>query len=55
MPVAMEDPNKALFLSLLIKDLSRIDLRDIGNFAPLKFQYVDAVAGVNRFFFQPGG
>lgn len=54
MPVAMEDPNKALFLSLLIKDLSRIDLRDIGNFAPLKFQYVDAVAGVNRFFFQPG-
>jgi len=54
MEVAIEDPNKALFLSLLIKDLSRIDLRDIGNFAPLKFQYVDAVAGVNRFFFQPG-
>lgn len=49
------DPNKALFLSLLIKDLARVDLRDIGNFAPLKFQYVDAVAGVNRFFFQPGG
>lgn len=53
-PVAIEDPNKALFLSLLIKDLARVDLRDIGNFAPLKFQYVDAVAGVNRFFFQPG-
>jgi len=52
--VAIEDPNKALFLALLIKDLARIDLRDIGNFAPLKFQYVDAVAGVNRFFFQPG-
>ncbi|MEM5861307.1 MAG: SNF2-related protein [Candidatus Aenigmatarchaeota archaeon] len=55
LPVAIEDPNKALFLSLLIKDLARIDLRDIGNFAPLRFQYVDAVAGVNRFFFQPGG
>lgn len=54
-PVSIEDPNKALFLSLLIKDLARVDLRDIGNFAPLKFQYVDAVAGVNRFFFQPGG
>ena len=54
-PVSIEDPNKALFLSLLIKDLARIDLRDIGNFAPLKFQYVDAVAGINRFFFQPGG
>lgn len=27
----------------------------MGNFTPLKFQYVDAVAGVNRFFFQPGG
>jgi SNF2 family DNA or RNA helicase len=54
LPVA-EDPNKALFLSLLIKDLARVNLRDIGNFAPLKFQYVDAVAGVNRFFFQPGG
>ena len=53
-PVAIEDPNKALFLSLLIKDLARVDLRDIGNFAPLKFQYVDAVSGVNRFFFQPG-
>lgn len=53
-PVTIEDPNKALFLSLLVKDLARIDLRDIGNFAPLKFQYVDAVAGVNRFFFQPG-
>ncbi len=39
---------------MLIKDLARVDLRDIGNFAPLKFQYVDAVAGVNRFFFQPG-
>ena len=51
----VEDPNKALFLSLLIKDLARVDLRDIGNFGPLKFQYVDAVAGVNRFFFQPGG
>ena len=49
------DPNQALFLSLLVKDLARIDLRDIGNFAPLKFQYVDAVAGVNRFFFQHGG
>lgn len=55
MPVSIEDPNKALFLSLLIKDLARVDLRDVGNFAPLKFQYVDAVAGVNRFFFQPGG
>uniref|UniRef100_A0A7C3Z213 Helicase n=1 Tax=candidate division WOR-3 bacterium TaxID=2052148 RepID=A0A7C3Z213_UNCW3 len=54
-PITIEDPNKALFLSLLIKDLARVDLRDIGNFAPLKFQYVDAVAGVNRFFFQPGG
>ena len=54
-PVSVEDPNRALFLSLLIKDLARVDLRDIGNFAPLKFQYVDAVAGVNRFFFQPGG
>ena len=54
-PVGVEDPNKALFLSLLIKDLARVDLRDIGNFAPLKFQYVDAVAGINRFFFQPGG
>lgn len=54
-PVTIEDPNKALFLSLLIKDLARVDLRDIGNFAPLKFQYVDAVAGINRFFFQPGG
>ena len=53
-PVTIEDPNKALFLSLLIKDLARIDLRDIGNFAPLKFQYVDAAASVNRFFFQPG-
>lgn len=53
-PAAIEDPNKALFLSLLVKDLARVDLRDIGNFAPLKFQYVDAVAGVNRFFFQPG-
>ncbi|MBC7189500.1 DEAD/DEAH box helicase family protein, partial [Candidatus Aerophobetes bacterium] len=53
-PVTTEDPNKALFLSLLIKDLARIDLRDIGNFAPLKFQYIDGVAGVNRFFFQPG-
>ena len=51
----IEDKNKALFLSLLIKDLARVDLRDIGNFAPLKFQYVDAVAGINRFFFQPGG
>jgi SNF2 family DNA or RNA helicase len=51
----IEDQNKALFLSLLIKDLARIDLRDIGNFVPLKFQYIDAVAGVNRFFFQPGG
>jgi len=50
----VEDPNKALFLSLLIRELARIDLRDIGNFAPLKFQYVDAVAGINRFFFQPG-
>jgi hypothetical protein len=50
----IEDQNKALFLSLLIKDLARIDLRDIGNFVPLKFQYIDAVAGVNRFFFQPG-
>jgi len=48
------DPNKALFLSLLIKDLARVDLRDIGNFAPLTFQYIDAVVGVNRFFFQPG-
>lgn len=54
-PVSVEDPNRALYLSLLIKDLARVDLRDIGNFAPLKFQYVDAVAGVNRFFFQPGG
>ena len=54
-PVSIEDPNKALFLSLLIRDLARVDLRDIGNFAPLKFQYVDAVAGINRFFFQPGG
>jgi SNF2 family DNA or RNA helicase len=53
-PITIEDPNKALFLSLLIKDLSRVDLRDIGNFAPLRFQYVDAVSGVNRFFFQPG-
>ena len=53
-PISIEDPNKALFFSLLLKDLSRVDLRDIGNFAPLKFQYVDAVAGVNRFFFQPG-
>jgi len=53
-PIAIEDPNKALFLSLLLKDLARVDLRDIGNFAPLKFQYIDAVAGVNRFFFQPG-
>ncbi|HDH43833.1 MAG TPA: hypothetical protein ENG66_00260, partial [Thermococcus sp.] len=53
--VSVEDPNKALFLGLLIKDLARVDLRDIGNFAPLKFQYVDAVAGINRFFFQPGG
>ncbi|MFH8108066.1 MAG: SNF2-related protein [Candidatus Aenigmatarchaeota archaeon] len=52
--VSIEDQNKALFLSLLIKDLARVDLKDIGNFAPLKFQYVDAVAGVNRFFFQPG-
>ncbi len=52
--VAIEDPNKALFFSLLIKDLARVDLRDIGNFAPLRFQYVDAVACVNRFFFQPG-
>jgi len=50
----IQDPNKALFLSLLIKDLSRVNLRDIGNFGPLKFQYIDAVAGVNRFFFQPG-
>jgi len=49
-----EDQNKALFLSLLIKDLARVDLRDIGNFVPLKFQYIDAVAGINRFFFQPG-
>lgn len=55
LPIEVEDPNKALFLSLLIKDLARVDLRDIGNFGPLKFQYVDAVAGVNRFFFQPGG
>jgi len=54
-PITIEDPNKALFLSLLVKDLSRVDLRDIGNFAPLRFQYVDAVSGVNRFFFQPGG
>ena len=54
LPIPVEDLNKALFLSLLIKDLARVDLRDIGNFAPLKFQYVDAVAGVNRFFFQPG-
>ncbi len=54
-PIAVEDPNKALFLSLLINDLARVDLRDIGNFGPLKFQYIDAVAGVNRFFFQPGG
>jgi len=53
--IAVEDPNKALFLSLLAKDLSRVNLRDIGNFAPLKFQYIDAVSGVNRFFFQPGG
>jgi len=53
--IAIEDPNKALFLSLLVKDLARVDLRDIGNFAPLRFQYIDAVAGVNRFFFQPGG
>ncbi|MCL0090167.1 SNF2-related protein [Dehalococcoidia bacterium] len=53
-PVAIEDPNKTLFLSLLVKDLARVDLRDIGNFAPLRFQYIDAVAGVNRFFFQPG-
>lgn len=52
--ISIEDPNKALFFSLLVKDLSRVDLRDIGNFAPLKFQYIDAVAGVNRFFFQPG-
>jgi SNF2 family DNA or RNA helicase len=50
-----EDPNKALFLSLVIKDLARVDLRDIGNFTPLRFQYVDAVSGVNRFFLQPGG
>jgi SNF2 family DNA or RNA helicase len=50
----IEDPNKALFLSLLIKDIARVDLRDIGNFTPLRFQYVDAVAGVNRFFLQPG-
>jgi len=54
-PVTIEDPNKALFLSLLIKDLARVDLRDIGNCAPLKFQYIDAVAGINRFFFQSGG
>ena len=54
-PVSIEDPNKALFLSLLVRDLARVDLRDVGNFAPLKFQYVDAVAGINRFFFQPGG
>jgi len=54
-PTSIKDPNKALFLSLLIRDLARVDLRDIGNFAPLKFQYVDAVAGINRFFFQPGG
>ena len=51
----VEDANKALFLSLLIRDLARVDLRDIGNFAPLKFQYIDAVAGINRFFFQSGG
>jgi SNF2 family DNA or RNA helicase/DNA-directed RNA polymerase subunit H (RpoH/RPB5) len=51
----IEDQNKALFLSLLIKDLARIDLRDIGNFVPLKFQYIDAVAGIHRFFLQPGG
>lgn len=54
LPRPTEDSNKALFLSLLIKDLARIDLRDIGNFAPLRFQYIDAVAGINRFFFQPG-
>ncbi|MEO0302132.1 MAG: SNF2-related protein [candidate division WOR-3 bacterium] len=53
-PIAIEDLNKALFLSLLVKDLARVDLRDIGNFAPLRFQYIDAVAGINRFFFQPG-
>jgi len=53
--IPIEDPNKALFLSLLAKDLARVDLKDIGNFAPLKFQYIDAVSGINRFFFQPGG
>ena len=53
-PVVMEEPNKKLFLSLLIKDLAKVDLRDIGNFASLKFQYVHAVSCVNRFFFQSG-
>jgi len=53
--IAIEDPNKALFMSLLARDLARVNLRDIGNFAPLKFQYIDAVSGINRFFFQPGG
>ena len=43
-----------LYDSLILEDLKRLDLKDIGNFVPFDFQVEDATALATRFLVHPG-
>lgn len=42
-----------LFVAAVLKDLARVALPDIGNFAPLEYQLQDATSLVNHYLLQP--
>lgn len=42
-----------LFVAAVLKDLTRVALPDIGNFAPLEYQLQDATSLVNHYLLQP--